>query len=172
MMHRARGFTLVELIMVIVMLGVLAVMALPKMDSIGIFRGASFHDSVVAALRFAQKTATSHRRLVCVAFTPTKVTLTIALANPGTCGTSALNFPGANCKPDDPPDCPNSVISRDATNAVFDPLPATLYFQPDGRGTSDAAGATAVDPLDVLISGQATIKVYGATGYVDPGYVQ
>jgi len=164
MMHRARGFTLVELIMVIVMLGVLAVMALPKMDSIGIFRGASFHDSVVAALRFAQKTATSHRRLVCVDFTSsTVVTLTIDHDESTACDAQALNLPGANS---------NSVISGDTTNAVFDPLPATLYFQPDGRGTSDAAGATAVVKLEMTISEQKKITVHGATGYVDPGYVQ
>ena len=163
MRHRVRGFTLVELIMVIVMLGVLAVMALPKMDSIGIFRGASFRDSVVAALRFAQKTATSHRRLVCVAFTSSTVTLTIDHDDSKACDAQALNLPGASS---------NSVISSDTTNAVFDPVPATLYFQPDGRGTSDAAGTTAVDALEITISEQAKITVHGATGYVDPGYVQ
>src|ERR1035437_7525698 len=70
------GFTMIELVMVMVIIGILAVVAIARMDTSG-YRALEFHDKTVAALRYAQKTATSHRRLVCVAFTASTVTLTI-----------------------------------------------------------------------------------------------
>lgn len=67
MMRRSRGFTLVELVTIMIIVGILAVFAIPRMDTAG-YHAAQFHDQTVAALRFAQKTAVSHRRLVCVSF--------------------------------------------------------------------------------------------------------
>lgn len=150
------GFTLIELVMVIVILGILAVVALPNMSTSG-YRAFEFHDKTVAALRYAQKTATSHRRLVCVAFTASTVTLTIARANPSAACDDPLTLPGG---------ASNVVLSGDTTNAIFNPVPAApLYFQPDGRATSDGAG-TAVVTVDLAIADQTAITVVGATGHV------
>lgn len=75
---RQQGFTLVELVMVLVILGVLAVFALPRMlDSSGT-AARGLHDRTLSYLRFAQKTAIAQRRTVCVAFTNTTVSLRIA----------------------------------------------------------------------------------------------
>lgn len=76
----ARGFTLVELIMVLVLLGVLAVYAVPRVLNTGDFFARGFHDQSLAYLRYAQKTAIAQRRTVCVAFSPNSITLTIANA--------------------------------------------------------------------------------------------
>ena len=75
-----RGFTLIELIMVMVILGVLSIFAT------GMFKGSDFnargfHDETMAYLRFAQKTAVAQRRTVCINFTSTTaLTLKIAAA--------------------------------------------------------------------------------------------
>lgn len=145
-MKRSAGFTLVELVMVIIILGILAVMVMPRMSTSD-YRGLEFHDRVVSALRYAQKTATSHRRMVCVAFTTSTVTLTIARANPSVACDDPLVLPGGNS---------NSVQSSDATNVVFSAVPVAFSFQPDGSGANRSLG----------ISGQTVINVVGVTGHV------
>jgi prepilin-type N-terminal cleavage/methylation domain-containing protein len=156
MMRHEDGFTMIELVMVILMLGILAVFVMPRMD-MSAYRALEFHDKTVAALRYAQKTATSHRRLVCVAFFASTVTSTIAQANPATtCGPS-LMLPGGNS---------NVVTSSDTTNAIFSPVPADLYFQPDGRGTTDGSGLTVYTASPTINGAATSITVVGATGYV------
>lgn len=146
MMRRAGGFTMVELVIVIILIGILSVVVMPRMDTQS-FRALEFRDQTVAALRYAQKTATSHRRLVCVAFTASSVTLTIALTNPSaTCSTN-LTLPGSNN---------NVVQSTDPANALFSPVPTGVNFQPDGTGSDRTLN----------IAGLPVINVVGATGSV------
>ncbi|BAO28637.1 prepilin-type N-terminal cleavage/methylation domain-containing protein [Sulfuritalea hydrogenivorans] len=77
-----RGFTIIELVVVIVILGIMAVVVLPRMDSLGGFEAAGFRDQTVAILRFAQKSALAQRRAVCVSVGATGVTLTIDTTTP------------------------------------------------------------------------------------------
>lgn len=153
MMRRAAGFTLVELIATMMLIGILAAVAFPRMD-IGIYRELVFRDQVLSALRFAQKTASSHRRLVCVAFTASSVSLRMATANGASACDTALSLPGGA----------GSVQSGDAATVVFNPLPADFFFQPDGRATSDSAGITVVDAT--LTIGEQSITLVGTSGYV------
>ena len=53
----AEGFTLIEMIMVIVILGVLAVFVAPRMMGTSDFYARGFHDETLGYLRYAQKTA-------------------------------------------------------------------------------------------------------------------
>lgn len=54
--RRERGLTLLEVVVVIVLLGVLAAVALPRITE-GSFRAAAFAEQVAAALRYAQRLA-------------------------------------------------------------------------------------------------------------------
>jgi MSHA pilin protein MshC len=143
--QRAGGFTLVELVTIMVLLGILAAVAIPRMDTGG-YRALEFHEQTVAALRFAQKTAVSHRRPVCVTFPDIHtLVLTIDGDRDGVCET-ALALPGTTI---------NQLLSGDRAAAFFAPLPAALTFVADGT----SAGAA-------FAAGNEPITVVGATGYV------
>ena len=76
-LKKAGGFTLIELIMVIVLLGVLSVFVAPKLFNSDDFNARGFHDQTLAFLRYAQKTAIAQRHPVCVGFSLNSLALTM-----------------------------------------------------------------------------------------------
>jgi prepilin-type N-terminal cleavage/methylation domain-containing protein len=154
--NRARGFTLVELVMVMVMLGVLAVVVLPRLSNGNAIRQSAWRDQVLAALRDARQTAVGHRRLVCASVAGGAVTLSIAVANPATSCSGAWRGPDGDTR-----------WAHESSGIATTLSPAgTLYFQPSGRITSDGAGANAVN-ASVAIAGEPAIGVVGETGHVE-----
>ena len=140
---RQRGFTLVELIMVIVILGVLAVYAAPRMFNTDDFKARGFHDETLSLLRYAQKTAIAQRRTVCVTLAATGVTMTVDKNTP----------PDGVC--DSEPDLPNPP--RGGTGLAG--TPSAFQFTP--LGSTDQAGN-----ITITIVNAANITVEAATGYV------
>ncbi|MFT3858377.1 MAG: prepilin-type N-terminal cleavage/methylation domain-containing protein [Aquabacterium sp.] len=152
--RRQAGFTMVELVVIMVIVGILAVYALPKMAAAINLRQDSWRDQLVSTLRYAQKSAVAHRRLVCVDVQATTVSMTIAPANPATTCTTALTGPDGNA---------TFATSDDSSVATSTMV---LYFQPDGRVTTDGAGATATNRT-ISGTGLTSITVYAETGYVE-----
>src|SRR5438309_10937419 len=70
---RRRGFTLPELVMTIVVVGILAVVAAPRFVSWKGFASRGFYDEAQAVVRFAQKTAVAWRRSIFVCVTATDI---------------------------------------------------------------------------------------------------
>jgi len=152
----SRGFTLVELVTIMILIGILAVVALPRLNVAQDFGATSFRDRVAASLRYAQKSAVAKRRMVCATVTAGALTLTSAAAfGAGACANAMAG-----------PDGANPAASAPA-NATLTAVPAgPLYFQPSGAVTSDAAGTTTAN-FTLTVTGQAPITVTGATGHVD-----
>jgi MSHA pilin protein MshC len=154
-----RGFTLVELIMVIVILGVLAVYAVPRMFNSGDFYARGFHDESLAYLRYAQKTAIAQRRTVCVTFGTSTLTLGIA-ANSGTfdCTTAGtLNGPKG--------ESPVTLSARPGVTYSTSLAPANFNF--DGLGQPISGTGSLMATQNFQVTGVTpSISVEASTGYV------
>lgn len=151
------GFTLIELIMVIVMLGVLAVFAAPRILNTGDFYARGFHDETQAYLRYAQKTAIAQRRTVCVTFTSATVALTIASAEATTNCASAGTLKG--------PKGETGPVVTARSGVSFASPPTSFNF--DGLGQPITSTGNAQATQTIQISGVSpSITVETATGYV------
>ena len=159
---------MVELIVVMVLIGVVAAIAAPRLMDDGSTAAAAFAGQVVSALRYAQKSAVSHRRLVCATLTTTQVTLRIA-TNPGATACDAdLQSPG-----DDVYSRTDTAVTTSYGAAGAGPW--NLFFRPDGTIGTTATGGQ-LPPADPSTQGvtirlhgivQRNIQLDGATGYVD-----
>ena len=153
---RTRGFTLPELVAIILLIGILSAVALPKLAGMMSFRSAAWRDQVVGALRLAHKSAISHRRLVCVNIDAQSVSLSIASAHPATACNAP--FPGIDGKAE-------AAVNSGTAATTLTP-PGVLYFQPSGRVTIDGAGGQAL-VRTIAIAGMADIVLVGETGHVE-----
>jgi prepilin-type N-terminal cleavage/methylation domain-containing protein len=157
--HRApaRGFTLPELVAVLIMVSVLAALAMPRLDGALNLRADTYRDQIVAALRYAGASAVSHRRLVCATVAPSTVTLSIAALNPASSCSTALPGLGEGAGA--------AAQGRGGTSSSVTPA-GTIYFQPSGRVTLDGAGLTA-GQWRIDVSGSTPIVLTGETGHVE-----
>ncbi len=153
-----RGFTLIELVMVLVLVGVLAVFAAPRLLATSDINARGFHDETLAYLRYAQKSAIAQRRTVCVTFTGTTgAVLTVAATTPAT--TCASNLVGP--RGESP-----ATVSASGTAAYSGP-PGNFNFNGLGQPINNAGVvlvAADLPPIQV-IGASNSITVEAGTGY-------
>ncbi len=148
--NRHHGFTLIELIMVLVLVGVLAVVLVPRLNTKD-FEARGFHDETLALLRYAQKTAIAQRRTVCVVFTNSTATLSIAsAAGSNSCSVAVVGPQGGAA----------AITAR--SSITYAATPTNFFFnalgQPSvGQSLQVASGGTALS---------LGITVESETGYV------
>jgi len=138
------GFTLVELVVILVLIGVVAAVAAPRLLATRAVDEIAFVQESRAALRFAQRAAIAQRRQVCVTFTATSIAFTIATSFGAACSV-ALSGPGG--------EAPYTVTTG---TSGFAPVPANFSF--DARGVP-----TTGQTLNVAGVG---ITIEAGTGYV------
>lgn len=151
------GFTLIELIMVLVLLGVLSVFAAPKFFNRSDFDSRGFHDVTLSYLRYAQKTAVAQRRTVCASFTTTSVALQIA-KNAAAFDCAGVNGVALN-GPDGKASATVTTMNYGAT------APTAFGFDGLGQPVNSSGALLATQTLSVVGSGR-TITVESGTGYV------
>lgn len=152
------GFTLVELVVTMIIIGILAVVALPRFDLLRGYDEIGYRDKVKATLEYARKSAVAQRRYSCVSVSGSNLTLTIdqnipEAYIPGTCPANPLALP----TPDNA--CGGATNQICAPSGITLAGPATLTFTPLGK-PSAAGGYT--------VTGDAAhaITVEAETGYV------
>lgn len=147
---RQRGFTLVELITVMVVIGIFAVAALPRFFDKNVFDSRGYYDQVLSTLRFAQKTAVAQRHSVCVTFAANSITLTIDSDDPPNGCDANLTSPAGVT--------PFTVEAPDGV--TFDAPVVGTVFSFNALGRPSAAQG-------ISIHGYSTaITVEAETGYV------
>jgi MSHA pilin protein MshC len=147
---RQRGFTLIELVVTMIVLGILAVAIVPRMDLVRGFDEIGYRDRVRATLEYARKSAVAQRRNVRVTITASAVSVEVQQSTPEGAGAGAwvaLNLPGSNANNFAPP-----------AGTTLAPANDTVIF--DALGRPDAAKAY------VVSGGAGTITVEAESGYV------
>ena len=150
-----------ELVTVMVILGIIAVVAIPRFFDRGTYDSREFHDQVISTLRYAQKAAIAQRRFVCVTFTANSVGLTYGTNSDCTAGAGALASPSGAPYPT-------------SAQALFSSVPTDFSFDCLGRprsmgmNTGICGNTLAVLTADqkVQFSNADPITISYETGYV------
>jgi MSHA pilin protein MshC len=146
---------------VMIVIGILAAVAVPRLLGTSQFSPRAGHDFVASALRYAQKSAIAMRRNVCFSVAGSTMTATYASAASAaaTCGAgNALLHPA------------NGLAYSHATNALPGgatvSTPVSLVFDAAGRPLN-AALVAASAPITVTVTGYApSISIEPQTGLV------
>ena len=153
---------MVELVIVMIIIGVMAIVVAPRLSDLSTFDAAGFSDQLKASLRYAQKTAITHRRVVALSYVS------------DTEKTAALcSFPNSSACID--PDIGNDGVCDSGTQIT---LPGGSWRAAQGAVTAghvcfDAVGRP-IGSLGAALTTVTTITVVGAgpvsveaeTGYV------
>ena len=153
--RRQQGFTLIELVTVVVLVSALSVFVAPRMFNTSVFNARGLQDETLALFRYAQKTAIAQRRVVCVAFTIDSASLRIsALPAHSTCDTPLRGPAG---------EVPGVVSGKGG--ASYSAIPLNFNFNGLGQPVNDAGAPLASQVLQVS-SMDSVITVEASTGYV------
>jgi MSHA pilin protein MshC len=148
----ARGFTLVELVIVMTVIGILAVTLGPKFFTQNVFSQRGYADELASALRYAQKTAVSSG-------CPTLLTLTST-----TYVVAQQAASGNSCNPSDTT-WSTPVIAADGA-PIQGSAPANTTASPTGTYQFDDQGRLTGNSSTTLIVGARTITIVPGTGFV------
>ncbi|MFO1321244.1 MAG: type II secretion system protein [Burkholderiales bacterium] len=143
-----RGFTLAELVVVILILGILAVVAVPRLATTSDFEVQGVYDQALSTVRYAQKVAIASRSTVRVAFAANAVS--VCFDGGGACG-SAVTDPVRN----------GSLRAAGSSTVT---LTGTTF-------TYDGLGRPSPGPVTVSVSGGGltrTFTVEAETGHAHP----
>ncbi|WP_155875022.1 prepilin-type N-terminal cleavage/methylation domain-containing protein [Desulfuromonas sp. AOP6] len=147
------GFTLVELIVIIVILGTISALAAPRFFDLRVFQQRGFFDETVSAVRYAQKLAVGSGCDVQVTLGSAGYSLR-QRNNCDTISAFALAVPHPS----------KSGAFAAAPPAGVSLAAATIVFTPLGQAVNTARTPTDFNGLSI---GGKTFHVIGETGYVD-----
>lgn len=127
--QRLSGFSMIELITVMIVIGILGVTVMPRFSQVLAYYETGYRDKVKATLEYARKSAVAQRRYSCVSRAGNDLLVTIDQGIPeayaGGCPATALALPA------DDSDCNPAAANRVCARAgVTLAGPAAITFSP------------------------------------------
>jgi len=170
---RLHGFTLIELMLVLLLIGILAVAVMPRFFDRKTYDTRAYFDQTEALLRYAQKAAIAENRAIYVRLNGSSVALCYDAAcstplppatgsNSGSSATKVACTIGGSYRSGWACEAPPSGVTLSAA--------AMFYFSPLGKPylASDTPPASTFSPLALTVAGDVnrSIQVEAETGYV------
>ncbi|MBT8136488.1 MAG: GspH/FimT family pseudopilin [Gammaproteobacteria bacterium] len=148
------GFTLVELVVVLAVIGLLAVVAAPRFFGNSVFEERAYRDEVVSALRYARNLAVGSGCPVRVRLNAASYDLSQQAVSAGHCNSADASWPVSVLLPDGQP------VSGTAPPGITAAPELTIVF--------DAAGRTSLGADQVITIGSGYFTLRAGSGYVSP----
>jgi len=134
--------------MTMVIVGIIAVVAAPRLLGTSVFQSRGFADQLQAALRYAQKEAIAQHRNVCVSISSGAISLKIA----------SLDGAASPCDK-------TLALPGQTTNTISAPS-ASITLSPAASFNFDALGSTPSQQIITVSGATNNIVVEAQTGYV------
>jgi MSHA pilin protein MshC len=147
-----RGYTLVELIIVIIIIGIMAVSVMPRLFTLDAYNVAAYNNEVLNSIRYAQKIAIGTGCDVQVSHTSNSLTINMRQG----CTAGAFNV---NVR--DPATNANSYVKQAPSGVLLSSSGFPIRFDRIGRAYNSSSQVVNLQ----LQVGSKIIKIIGETGY-------